>query len=75
MPDSGQSHSSGPSCFTDQRFILLNFEAIFGSVNDGIITEDENMEMVEINAAAQQMFLNYLCAATNDIQPTLSGIA
>jgi PAS domain S-box-containing protein len=30
----------------------LNFEAIFRSVNDGIITVDENMEVVEINDAA-----------------------
>ena len=33
----------------------LNFEAIFRSVNDGIITVDENMEVVEINAAAQRI--------------------
>ena len=31
----------------------LNFEAIFHSVNDGIITVDENMAVVEINAAAE----------------------
>jgi len=31
----------------------LNFEAIFRSVNDGIITVDENMEVVEINDAAE----------------------
>ena len=31
----------------------LNFEAIFRSVNDGIITVDENMDVVEINAAAE----------------------
>ncbi|MEJ2282982.1 MAG: sigma 54-interacting transcriptional regulator [Desulfobacterales bacterium] len=31
----------------------LNFEAIFRSVNDGIITVDENMTVVEINDAAQ----------------------
>jgi len=31
----------------------MNFEAIFRSVNDGIITVDENMEVVEINAAAE----------------------
>jgi two-component system response regulator HydG len=31
----------------------LNFEAIFRSVNDGLITVDENMEVVEINAAAE----------------------
>jgi len=30
----------------------LNFEAIFRSVNDGIITVDENMDVIEINAAA-----------------------
>jgi PAS domain S-box-containing protein len=33
----------------------LNFEAIFRSVNDGIITVDENMEVVEINDAANQI--------------------
>ncbi|MGB8336351.1 MAG: sigma 54-interacting transcriptional regulator [Desulfobacterales bacterium] len=33
----------------------LNFEAIFRSVNDGIITVDENMEVVEINPAANQI--------------------
>ena len=33
----------------------LNFEAIFRSVNDGIITVDENMEVVEINAAAENI--------------------
>jgi len=33
----------------------LNFEAIFRSVNDGIITVDENMEVVEINAAAERI--------------------
>jgi two-component system response regulator HydG len=32
-----------------------NFEAIFHSVNDGIITVDENMEVVEINAAAESI--------------------
>jgi len=31
----------------------LNFEAIFRSVNDGIITVDENMEVVEVNDAAK----------------------
>jgi PAS domain S-box-containing protein len=31
----------------------LNFEAIFRSVNEGIITVDQNMEVVEINAAAE----------------------
>jgi PAS domain S-box-containing protein len=31
----------------------LNFEAIFRSVNDGIITVDENMAVVEVNAAAE----------------------
>ena len=31
----------------------LNFEAIFRSVNDGIITVDENMEVAEINDAAE----------------------
>jgi len=30
----------------------LNFEAIFRSVNDGIITVDENMDVIEINDAA-----------------------
>ena len=30
----------------------LNFEAIFRSVNDGIITVDEDMQVVEINDAA-----------------------
>jgi two-component system response regulator HydG len=30
----------------------LNFEAIFRSVKDGIVTVDENMAMVEINGAA-----------------------
>ena len=33
----------------------LNFEAIFRSVNDGIITVDENMEVVEINDAAESI--------------------
>jgi PAS domain S-box-containing protein len=33
----------------------LNFEAIFRSVNDGIVTVDENMAVVEINDAAQQI--------------------
>jgi len=33
----------------------LNFEAIFRSVNDGMITVDENMAVVEINDAAQQI--------------------
>jgi PAS domain S-box-containing protein len=33
----------------------LNFEAIFRSVNDGIITVDEKMAVVEINDAAQQI--------------------
>ncbi|MEN8693138.1 MAG: sigma 54-interacting transcriptional regulator [Desulfobacterales bacterium] len=33
----------------------LNFEAIFRSVNDGIITVDENMVVVEINAAAENI--------------------
>lgn len=33
----------------------LNFEAIFRSVNDGIITVDENMAVVEINNAARQI--------------------
>jgi len=31
----------------------LNFEAIFRSVNDGIITVDQNMAVAEINAAAE----------------------
>ena len=33
----------------------LNFEAIFRSVNDGIITVDENMEVVEINDATEKI--------------------
>jgi two-component system response regulator HydG len=33
----------------------LNFEAIFRSVNDGIITVDENMDVLEINAAAESI--------------------
>ena len=33
----------------------LNFEAIFRSVNDGLITVDEYMAVVEINDAAQQI--------------------
>jgi PAS domain S-box-containing protein len=33
----------------------LNLEAIFRSVNDGIITVDENMSVVEINDAAQEI--------------------
>ena len=33
----------------------LNFEAIFRSVNDGIITVDENMEVVEINTAGENI--------------------
>jgi PAS domain S-box-containing protein len=33
----------------------LNLEAIFRSVNDGIVTVDENMVVVEINDAAQQI--------------------
>ena len=33
----------------------LNFEAIFRSVNDGIITVDESMVVVEINAAAENI--------------------
>ena len=33
----------------------LNFEAIFRSVNDGIITVDQNMEVAEINAAAENI--------------------
>ena len=33
----------------------LNFEAIFRSVNDGIITVDGNMAVVEINDAARQI--------------------
>ena len=33
----------------------LNFEAIFRSVNDGIITVDENMVVEEINDAAQKI--------------------
>jgi two-component system response regulator HydG len=33
----------------------LNFEAIFRSVNDGIITVDENMAVEEINDAAQKI--------------------
>jgi len=33
----------------------MNFEAIFRSVNDGIITVDENMEVVEINDAVNQI--------------------
>jgi PAS domain S-box-containing protein len=39
----------------------MNFEAIFRSVNDGIITVDENMEVVEINDAA-----NLICAFKRD---------
>ena len=33
----------------------LNLEAIFRSVNDGIVTVDENMSVVEINDAAQEI--------------------
>ncbi len=33
----------------------LNFEAIFRSVNDGIVTVDENMAVVETNDAARQI--------------------
>jgi PAS domain S-box-containing protein len=33
----------------------LNFEAIFRSVNEGIITVDENMNVVEINYAAESI--------------------
>jgi two-component system, NtrC family, response regulator HydG len=33
----------------------LNFEAIFRSVNDGIITVDENMSVVEINEAVEKI--------------------
>ncbi len=33
----------------------LNFEAIFRSVNDGIITVDRDMAVMEINDAAQQI--------------------
>ena len=37
----------------ENELCRLNFEAIFRSVNDGIITVDETMEVVEINAAAE----------------------
>ena len=39
----------------ESELCRLNFEAIFRSVNDGIITVDENMEVVEINAAAESI--------------------
>jgi len=37
----------------ENELCRLNFKAIFRSVNDGIITVDENMAVVEINAAAE----------------------
>jgi len=39
----------------EKKQYRLNFEAIFRSVNDGIITVDENMSVVEINDAVEKI--------------------